>query len=93
MPDHQKDDEIVLFEELQPSDQPQGPMEKQLDPLELLGFAKITLFFIFILFVVSGACYVFMENNKAAKDIFDTCKQVLPPLITLILGAYFSSKK
>lgn len=35
--------------------------------------------------------YYGVSGNVGGKDIFDTCKTVLPPIVTLILGYYFGS--
>ncbi len=43
------------------------------------------------LFAGSTLIYAF-DNVASAKDIFDFVKVSFPPIVTLILGAYFKSK-
>lgn len=59
-----------------------------------LHFAAVTLTGFGMLFALSMAMYYWGEQGAGAagKEIFDGCKTVIPPIITLILGYYFGSK-
>ncbi|UVH54652.1 hypothetical protein NWF24_17550 [Variovorax paradoxus] len=59
-----------------------------------LHFAAVTLTGLGMLFALSMAMYYWGQSgaDKAGKEIFDGCKTVIPPIITLILGYYFGSK-
>ncbi|PRY03784.1 hypothetical protein [Paraburkholderia sp. BL25I1N1] len=53
----------------------------------LTGLA--TLFLIACLFYVAKSDYV---SNAAAKEVFDFVREAFPPIVTLVLGAYFTRK-
>ena len=66
---------------------------QEVSPKDLLSFANKALLVIAILFALGGLSVFFLGcENPNATYIFDACKQILPPLATLILGSYFSSK-
>lgn len=54
-----------------------------------LHFAAVTLTGIGLLFALSMAMYFFGGESSPGKNIFEACKTILPPIITLILGFYF----
>lgn len=57
-----------------------------------LYFASIVLIGVGLLFVLSMTMYYFEEpssGNSRGKEIFDSCKTILPPIATLVLGFYF----
>ncbi|HKQ53495.1 MAG TPA: hypothetical protein VJT74_14055 [Pyrinomonadaceae bacterium] len=57
---------------------------------EKFQLAKWILLAIAILFASgAGALY---RNPTNAKEIFEACKTVLPPIATLVIGYYFSEK-
>jgi len=48
-----------------------------------------------VLFALALASYVFKASfvdSTATKEVFDFVKVSFPPIVTLILGAYFKSK-
>lgn len=59
-----------------------------------LHFAAVTLTGLGMVFALSMAMYYWGQVGSpgAGKEIFDGCKTVIPPIITLILGYYFGSK-
>jgi hypothetical protein len=47
------------------------------------------------LFLVACFFYVAKSdsiNNAAAKEVFDFVREAFPPIVTLVLGAYFTRK-
>jgi len=54
-------------------------------PKDLLVFAKLILFTLSILFVFGGIADMF----KPEIHIFESCKTILPPISTLVIGYYF----
>ena len=32
-------------------------------------------------------------NEEAGKNIFETCKTIIPPIITLVIGYYFGQSR
>ncbi len=55
-----------------------------------LTFASMFLLGLFLVFMQSMAIYYFADGTAAAgKDIFDACKTILPPIISLVIGYYF----
>jgi hypothetical protein len=59
----------------------------QLARLVLAGLAA--LFFVVCIFYVMKSDDV---NNAAAKEVFDFVREAFPPIVTLVLGAYFTRK-
>jgi preprotein translocase subunit SecY len=66
---------------------------KVFDPeKERMTLAKYVLFGLVLLFLLSFLAYVVKYpglDDKAAKEVFDFVKVSFPPIVTLILGAYF----
>lgn len=62
--------------------------EHKITPVHRLSFAKSILLGLGLLFLAGMIVTVFTKNN----DIFDSCKTVLPPIATLIIGYYFGEK-
>jgi amino acid transporter len=64
-----------------------------------LNFAATLLSGIGLIFLMAMAMYYFdgytpatqqrEANNDVGKSIFNSCIQVLPPIVTLVLGYYF----
>jgi hypothetical protein len=59
-----------------------------------LHFAATVMSVLAALFLAGMAFYFFdgrtgAANTGAGKDIFDSCKTILPPIATLVLGYYF----
>ncbi|MCG9889970.1 MAG: hypothetical protein MH252_02700 [Thermosynechococcaceae cyanobacterium MS004] len=56
-----------------------------------LAFAAVILTGLGLVFLQSMAMYYWASSGQAeaAKSIFETCKTVIPPIITLVLGYYF----
>ena len=44
---------------------------------------------------LSGMAYIFTDNgaNQAAQKVFEFCKNFIPPIVTLVLGAHYGSRK
>ena len=57
---------------------------------EKLKLAKIVLLGLAIIFVLSGFAHIVTPTRGGV--IFETCKSLLPPIATLILGYYFAEK-
>jgi hypothetical protein len=62
-----------------------------------LHFAATTLAVVSFMFLAGMYCYYNDEagdaGGGAGKAIFDTCKTVLPPIATLVLGYYFGQPR
>jgi len=68
--------------------------EKKLLEHKQLHFAAATLTGLGLIFVLAMAMHYWGHPEKqSAKDIFDACKTIIPPIITLILGYYFGKEK
>ncbi len=70
----------------------------EIDELSALDKAKFKMTYwvlgiAAVLFVASGAAYIFTTNSEAAKDVFEFCKTFLPPVVTLVLGAHYVTKE
>lgn len=59
-----------------------------------LYFGAVVLTAMALVFVLSMAMYYWAspEQVDRGKDIFDTCVQIIPPLITLVIGYFFGKK-
>lgn len=58
-----------------------------------LHFAAVTLSGLGLLFLLSMAMYYWSSNtNGPAKEIFDSSKTIIPPIVTLVLGYYFGKR-
>lgn len=60
-------------------------IEKEVTPKDLLIFAKLILSVLAGLFLIGIVSDLF----KPEIHIFDTCKTILPPIATLVIGFYF----
>jgi hypothetical protein len=67
-----------------------GPEIQPLDPQARLRLAQWVLLGAAIMFIASAASFLYDETT--GKHIFDAGKTILPPIATLVLGYYFSSK-
>ena len=56
------------------------------------SLAKWLLFGVAILFVF-GSIIRLLYNENGGVDIFESCKTILPPIATLVIGYYFSERK
>lgn len=63
--------------------------EGKVTPLHLLGFAKIILMIIAIIYVLAGLSELIVHNNA----VYEACKITLPSIATLVIGYYFGSSK
>jgi membrane protease YdiL (CAAX protease family) len=56
-----------------------------------LNFAAVILMGLALVFLESMAMYYWSPpgQSEVGKNIFETCKTVIPPIITLVLGYYF----
>ncbi len=59
-----------------------------------LYFGSVVLTALTLVFMLAMAMYFFSpkEQMDQAKEIFDTCKQIIPPILTLVIGFYFGKK-
>jgi hypothetical protein len=84
-------------------DAKQGPAAANFDTRRLY-FAAVVLTGLAVIFLEAMAMYYWgcdgsvtaaaaaagkACSSEAAKDIFDACKTVVPPIVTLVLGFYF----
>lgn len=70
------------------SDLPGVEEEKEITPRDKLRFAKQILLSIAILFVLS-----FIMSALGESTIFESCKEILPPIATVVIGYYFGAMK
>ncbi|NEQ52611.1 MAG: hypothetical protein F6K11_21140 [Leptolyngbya sp. SIO3F4] len=64
--------------------------EKARFEFQRLSFAAVVLTGLGLIFLESMAMYYWAPpNSEAGKAIFEACKTVIPPIITLVLGYYF----
>jgi heme/copper-type cytochrome/quinol oxidase subunit 2 len=76
-------------------------INKQISPKDLLGFAKIILFYLFALVVFVFAMSYFMaqfapQNQVLAvviNTILDITKTAVPSIVTLVLGFYYGQRE
>lgn len=62
---------------------------------EKIHLAKWVLAGLAVLFLVACLFYVAKSDNisnVAAKEVFDFVREAFPPIVTLVLGAYFTRK-
>jgi membrane protease YdiL (CAAX protease family) len=65
-------------------------IEKGQFEFQRLYFAAVVLTGLGLVFLESMAMYYWSPpNQEVGKNIFETCKTVIPPIITLVLGYYF----
>jgi hypothetical protein len=60
-------------------------IEENITPKDLLIFAKLILAVIAVIFILGGLAELLKPNS----GIFETCKTILPPIATLVIGFYF----
>lgn len=63
--------------------------------IEKLALARLVLGGLGLLFLVSSCAHVAKGqyiDATAAKEVFDFVREAFPPLVTLVLGAYFTRK-
>jgi hypothetical protein len=80
------------FEKLPEEDtesEPVPTMEK-LHPRDILHFANNILMGIVIIFIL-GCISMLLWPDRGGTKIFEFCSRTLPPIVTLILGSYFSA--
>lgn len=70
---------------------PDIPVWQGITPKDRLLLAKWILLAAVILFFLSGLAFLLSPEHGAV--IFDACKTILPPIVTLILGYYFGESK
>lgn len=64
--------------------------EKARFEFQRLSFAAVVLTGLGLIFLLSMAMYYWApSSSEAGKTIFEACKTVIPPIITLVLGYYF----
>jgi hypothetical protein len=57
---------------------------------ERLYFAAVVLTGLALVFLESMVMYYWApKESKVGQEIFDTCKTVVPPIVTLVIGYYF----
>ncbi len=64
-----------------------APQWQGVTPKDRLALAKWVLLVTAVIFFFSGMAVLINPAQGAA--IFDACKTILPPIVTLILGYYF----
>lgn len=68
-------------------------VDVELEPFgerEKFSLAKWVLFGVLVLFLLGGVAL--LTNPTTGETIFETCKAVLPPIATLVIGYYFSER-
>jgi hypothetical protein len=65
-----------------------GVMYAPISDEKKMEFALWVLLGVFLLFVLSAIASVF--SPQSGDKIFETSKTVLPPIVTLVLGYFFS---
>jgi glucan phosphoethanolaminetransferase (alkaline phosphatase superfamily) len=72
-------------------DQGKAAIEKGQFEFQRLNFAAVILMGLALVFLESMAMYYWSPPSQVevGKNIFETCKTVIPPIITLVLGYYF----
>lgn len=63
--------------------------ENEVTPIHLLNFAKVILLSIAIIFILASITELVWPKN----EVFETCKVILAPIATLVIGYYFGSSK
>jgi hypothetical protein len=66
------------------------PTLEPIDERDRLHLAKWLLLGVAVIFVLGGVANIMYEDRGAS--VFDTCKTVLPPIATLVIGYYFAEK-
>ncbi len=80
------------FEDLPDEDTESEPLPvmEKLHPRDILHFANNILMGIVIIFIL-GCISMLAWPEKGGTEIFEFCTRTLPPIVTLILGSYFSA--
>jgi hypothetical protein len=62
---------------------------------KILTFASLFIFGLLIAFLLSMGMYYWADstNTTAGKDIFEGCKAIMTPLISIVIGYYFGRKE
>jgi hypothetical protein len=63
--------------------------EKKLIEAKRLHFAATTLTGLALLFALAMAMFYWDSAKGSGKEIFESCKTIIPPVVTLVLGYYF----
>ena len=66
-------------------DEMPGVISEDITPRDMLKLAKSILLMSAILFILGGIA----ELIKPNCGIFESCKTILPPIVTLVIGFYF----
>jgi hypothetical protein len=61
---------------------------QEISATDRLEFAKWVLFGSAVLLLLAGVSYVW--NQDAGQKIFDEISRMVPPIVTLVIGYYFS---
>lgn len=79
-----------MIEDNKITDEPAFINKDEVTPTDQFKFAKQLLFACASIFILSGlgACIC-----PAGVPIFDACKTILPPIVTLVIGYYFGETK
>ena len=74
-----------MIEQHETLSEPEFCDSKDVTPQDLLKFAKLILSTIAIIFILA------MFFKLFSKDciVFESCKTILPPIATLVIGFYF----
>lgn len=79
----------VILDRMGPLKEESSVHSKGIAPGDKLKFAREILFALGFLFLAGMTAKVFYEDT----EVFDACKTVLPPIVTLIIGYYFGESK
>jgi heme/copper-type cytochrome/quinol oxidase subunit 4 len=62
---------------------------------KVLDFASLFIFGLLIAFLLSMGMYYWADNTNtnAGKDIFEGCKAIITPLVSIVIGYYFGKKE
>lgn len=68
-----------------------GPIveSEEVTPKDLLKFAKYILLSCVFIFLFSCITELYIPYNK----VFEICKTIIPPIVTLVIGFYFVKSK
>jgi heme/copper-type cytochrome/quinol oxidase subunit 2 len=63
---------------------------------KILNFAYLFIFGLILVFLEAMAMYYWSESptpgSFAGKEIFDSCKTIIPPFVSLVIGYFFGKK-
>lgn len=62
---------------------------------KLVHFAAVILTALALIFMLSMAMYYWdtPKGDKPGKEIFDRCAQIIPPIVTLVVGYFFGRQE